>query len=429
MISIDSRTIKKGEIFIAIKGKNFDGHDFVKTAFRKGARRAIVSRRVKLPAKCEGRLRVARDTVRELGEIAKSHRMRFKIPVVAITGSSGKTTAKDMAHAILSARYKVLKNEASKNNLIGLPLTLLKLKRKHQIAVLEMGMNRPGEIARLAEIAAPCIGAITNIGHSHLEGVGTLRDVFAAKAELLRGLSRKDTAILNKDDAYLSDIRGMKCAKVYFGMEKKCSFRAENVSRKSNKWFFSLGKERFELPLLGKHNIYNALTAIAIARQFSIDFPAIRKRLRQFNQTAPMRLEFKTVRGISILDDSYNSNPSSMRCAIEALCGYDTGGKRIIVSGDMLELGAEEKAMHESAGRSIAKAPIDVLITLGKISRFTNRAARWEGMRSLYHAKSHKDAADFLTKVTRPGDAVLVKGSRAMEMEKVIKCYTTCFTP
>lgn len=420
-ISINSRTIKKGETFIAIKGAAFDGHDFVGEAFKRGASKAIISRGVRVASKYKNRLIKVKDTVEALGEIAKSHRARFKIPVIAITGSNGKTTAKDMAYAVLSAKYRVLKNETSKNNLIGLPLTLLKLRRKHQVAVVEMGMNRRGEIAKLSKIAKPQIGVITNIGPAHLEFLGKLKNVFAAKSELLRGLSAGDTAILNKDDRYLSHIKRLKCRRIYFGIEKDCAFRAKNLAHKGNRWFFSLGRKRFELSPLGKHNIYNALVAIALARQFGVDFTTIGKRLKLFKKAPPMRLEFKNIRGLEILDDSYNSNPLSMERALDTLAGYDTKGRRIIVSGDMAELGKRAKVLHEEIGRKIANTPADFLITLGPLSKFTKNGASKNGMSGLYHAESHDDAADFLKKTAKRGDVVLVKGSRAMQMEKVVK--------
>jgi UDP-N-acetylmuramoyl-tripeptide--D-alanyl-D-alanine ligase len=425
LISIDSRTIKKNGIFVAIKGKRFDGHDFVEKAFRKGARLAIVSRKPKVAPKHKKRLIMVRNTVTTLGNIAASHRARFDIPVIAITGTNGKTTAKDMASHVLSSKYNVLKNETSKNNDIGLPLTLLKLTKKHDVAIVEMGMNHLGEIARLAEIAGPDIGVITNIGPAHLESLGTLKNILIAKSELLKRLRRNGPAILNKDDAYLRAVKGLKCKKIYFGIESVSDFRATNLSYRKNKWSFRLAgtNENFELSLFGKHNIYNALIAIALAGQFGIGFSTIAKRIASYRQASPMRMGFESIRGIGILDDTYNSNPLSMECAIDTLSGYNTRGKRIVVSGDMLELGKKAKTMHEAMGRVLASRPIDVLITHGRLSLFMNKEARKRGMESLYHARLHSDAAGFLRKVARSGDVILVKGSRGMRMEKVIEQF------
>jgi len=421
-ISIDTRTIKKGDTFLAIQGERFDGHCFVKEAFKKGAKLAIVSKIPQLPTAYKSRLICVKNTVKTLGDIARLRRLEFNTPVVAITGSNGKTTAKDLAAHVLGSGYNVLKNETSKNNLIGLPLTLCKLQKKHGVAVLEMGMNHFGEIRKLSEIAKPNIGVVTNIGPSHLEFLGTLRNVYKAKAELFECLTKKDTVVLNADDSYLRNPKNVKAKKVYFGIEKKCFFQAKNLIHEKNRWTFSLGKEKgFELTLLGKHNIYNALIAIAVARQFGIEFSTIKKRIKTFRPSCPMRLQSKRVRGVEILDDSYNSNPLSMECAIDTLAGHVTRGKRIVVTGDMLELGKNAKSMHEEVGGLIARGPFDTLITMGRLSRFTRNRARDRGMQSLYHAASHRGAASLLKKITRPGDIVLVKGSRGMQMEKVIE--------
>ncbi len=423
LISIDSRIIKKGDIFIAIKGRRFDGHDFAEEAFKKGAKFAIVSREPKkLRSNYKKHLIIVKDTVKTLGDIAASHRAKFNIPVIAVTGTNGKTTAKDMVAHVLSSRYNVLKNETSKNNYIGLPLTLLKLERKHDVAVLEMGMSRFGEIDRLSKIAKPRIGVITNIGPAHMEFLGTLKNIFIAKAELLKRLREKGLAILNKDDRYLRSIKNLKCRKIYFGIDRRCNFQATKLLYRGNKWSFEVDeKQNFEFSLFGRHNIYNALIAIAVAREFDIDFSTIAEKIRSYRQNSPMRLGFKNIRGIGILDDSYNSNPLSMECAIDTLARYVTRGKKIVVSGDMLELGKKAKTMHEAIGRMLASSPIDVLITHGRLSVFMNKEAKRKGMGELYHAPSHSDAAGFLRKIARPNDVVLVKGSRAMAMDKIIE--------
>ena len=421
-ISIDTRTMKKGGVFLAIKGARFDGHDFIGEAFKKGARAAIVRKVPKRAFKGGGSFIKVKDTIRAMGDIAKLHRLKFNIPVICVTGSNGKTTAKDMIAHILSSRYNVLKNGTSKNNLIGLPLTLFGLNKKHDVAVLEMGMNRLGEIDRLSDIANPTIGVIANIGPSHLKFLGKLRNVFIAKKELLKHLQKGNTAILNVDDLYLRNIKKLKAKKVHFGIEGSCKFRARDLRYSKNTWSFSLGsRERFRLPLPGRHNIYNALIAIAVARQFGINFSTIAKRLKSFKASCPMRLEFKNVRGVKILDDSYNSNPLSMECAVDTLSRYDAEGGKIIVSGDMLELGEKARTMHEGIGKMIARSHIDALITMGKLSRFMRKKAKEEGMEGLYQADSHHEAARLLRKIAKPGDVILVKGSRAMNMEKVIE--------
>ena len=422
-ISINTRTIKRGDIFIAIKGNKFDGHDFTEQAFKKGASAAIVSKKLRLPHKYQTRTMRVKDTLWALGEIARAHRLKFNIPVLAITGSNGKTTAKEITAHVLSQKFNVLKNETSKNNLIGLPLTLLKLRKKHDIVVLELGMNKRGEIDRLSEIAKPCVGVITNIGASHLEFLKTLKNIFIAKKELLKHLGENDAVMLNADDKHLRGIKKLKCKKIYFGIEKKCSFQAKNISHKNGKWSFSLGAEVFEPALFGKHNIYNALIAIAAARYFGINYSKIAGKIKSFRQNCPMRMELKKVRGVNVLDDSYNSNPLSMERAIDTLTEYDTNGKRIIVSGDMLELGNGAKILHEKIGGLIAARPIGALITFGKLSEFVAARAGCNGMKDIYRAKSHRHAASLLKAIAQPEDVVLVKGSRAMQMEKIIEAF------
>jgi len=422
LLSIDTRAMKKGEVFVAIKGKNFDGHDFVKDAFRKGAKAAVVSGTPDISAADKNRLIRVKDTVKALGDIAAAYRSGFNIPVVAVTGSNGKTTVKDMIAHVLSSRYSVLKNDTSKNNLIGLPLTLFNLKKGHEVAVLEMGMNRLGEIGRLGRIAKSHIGVITNIGPSHLQFLGTLKNIFAAKTEFLKELGPGDAVVLNRDDAFLRNIKNIKCKKIYFGIEKKCHFQAKKLLYNGKHWSFSVnGKGKFALPLLGRHNVYNALAAIAVGRQFNIDFAAISKKISSYKHVSRMRLELKNVRGVEILDDSYNSNPLSMKCAINTLLEYKTGGKRIVIAGDMLELGKKARKMHEAIGDRIAASPIDVLITMGGLCRAAGKKAKKNSMKNIYHAKSHRDAADLLRQTARPGDVVLIKGSRGMEMEKIIE--------
>jgi len=421
LVSIDTRTIKKGGIFIAIEGRRFNGHDFVEEAFKRGASAAVVSKITQKFLPYTHRLTRVNNTLSALGAIARHHRKRFNIPVIAITGSNGKTTAKDTVSHVLSEEYRVLRNDTSKNNLIGLPLTLLRLNKSHKIAVLEMGMSASGEIEKLCRIAMPQIGVITNIGPSHLEFLGSLKNIFAAKSELLRMLPKGSTVYLNKDDRYLSKIKPAKYKRVFFGIDNTCAFQAEELAYKDNKWHFSVEGHAFKLAAPGRHNIYNALISIAIARRFGLKFSAIEKRINSYRQNSSMRLEFRNIRGVKILNDAYNSNPLSMKCAVDTLTRYTGCGKKIVVSGDMLELGDKAKAMHESVGRLIALSGVDTLITLGSLSRHVGLAARKKGLKEVYHARSHKDAAGFLKKITRPDDMVLVKGSRSMQMERVIE--------
>lgn len=426
--SIDSRTVREGDIFIAIKGGHFDGHDFMNSAFKKGAAGAIVSEDTgKRKARGAGRkvIVLVKDTVKALCQIARGHRMKFRdLKVVAVTGSNGKTTTKELIAKALSPRFNVLKNEASFNNFIGLPLTLLRLTPKHTACVLEMGMNHPGEIGALAEIARPQTGVITNIGPSHLEFLKTLKNIFIAKSELLENLSGRRAAILNKDDEFLKNIKPKNpCRKVFFGIDSECDFQAGAVEYRLGAWNFRLRDYVFRIPLLGAHNVYNALAAIAAASALGADLGSIREALKNFKLKCPGRMSSMNVNGLSIIDDTYNSNPLSMRYAVNTLSECKAKGRRILVTGDMLELGGAAKAFHADIGKLVAQSRIDVLITMGALSKFAARSALTYGMpkRCVFEAGSHNDAASFLKRISGPGDVVLIKGSRNMAMEKIIK--------
>ena len=428
--STDSRAIKNGEFFIALKGANFDGNEFVGDVLKRGAIGAIVTREQEHKStraqehKSTGAGKIiiqVRDTTKALQDIAAHHRKQFNIPVVCITGSNGKTTVKDMARHLLSTHFNVLSNEGTKNNHIGVPQTLLKLNLKHQICVLELGTNHKGEIALLAGIARPTVAVFTNIGPSHLEFLGSLKGVFEAKKEMLQDLDREHgLVILNGDDEFLSKIKGKNI--VRYGFDKSNDLAAEVRSSGSGKIHFTVNNEMgFELNLLGNHNVNNALAAIAIALNFGLSYRMIRKAFLAYKPTH-MRLEPDRIRGIDILNDSYNSNPGSMMRALEAVKLYPAKSKWI-VSGDMLELGRESKYFHKMIGECIAKSGFEGLVTFGELSKQTLSQAKAKGMREdrLWHCSTHDEIAGLLKKVVRKGDVVLIKGSRSMRMEKVLE--------
>ena len=420
-ISIDSRTAKRGNLFIAIKGKRYDGHSFIEEAIKKGIAAVILERKgvkssLKVPSV------IVSDPLKALGDVAQYHRRKFNIPVIGITGSNGKTTVKELVAYILSAKYNTLKNSGTENNLIGLPLTLLKLKKKHEVAVLEMGANHVGEIKRLSYILGPTIGLITNIGPSHLEYFKDLKTVLKAKSEILSNISRHGSIVLNRDDKFLEQLP-RKFNTITFGIRKKSDFQATNITQIDQKLQFDLnGKIRFKLNLAGRHNIYNALASIAVAQHLKVKIETIRKTLAEF-KPLPMRMNLDRIKGINIIDDTYNSNPLSTECAIQFLSNFKTRGKKILVAGDMLELGNRAKYFHRRIGKLTADSLINNLITVGELSSETHSSARKFGMRkeSIWRCASPDKAAHILNKITRPGDVVLVKGSRAMGMEKIIK--------
>ncbi len=430
-ISIDSRNIKKGELFVAIKGDRFDGHDFVAEAIRKGAWGALVER-----AALESRydklcglknIVPVEDTLFALQEMSHIHRKKHSIPVVGITGSNGKTTTKEMLAAILKLRGPVLKNEGNLNNHIGVPLTLLKLDARHRAAAVEMGMSASGEIDMLSRLASPDVGVITNIGPAHLEFLGTMDMVAEAKAELLANLKPEGTAVLNADDPYFETLKKKFSGRVLsFGIDKKADVSAGNIEQGKDYTDFRLriGESGVNVRLrtMGRHNIYNALAAAAAATAVGMLIDAVKDGLEEFAPVA-MRSEIKIIKGRTVLADYYNANPGSMKAALETLITLRTGARSVAVLGDMLELGQAGTEEHREIGRAAARLGVDVIITVGVLSKHIIEGAFEAGMptSNLFAAGSHAEAADLLEKQSRNGDAVLIKGSRGVKMEKILE--------
>ena len=430
-ISTDSRTVRRGDLFIALNGPNFNGDKFVAAAFSKGAIGAVMAcagkrgaeRSASRPSSQRKIVIKVMDTTDSFQRIAAAHRNKFKIPVIGITGSNGKTTMKDLAAAILSCKYNVLKNEGTDNNHIGVPKTLLKLNKDHEICVLELGTNHPGEVKKLCDIASPDTAVITNIGPSHIEFFNDLEGVYRAKIEILASAKRrKGSIIINGDDRYLKRIRPDSGRMIKFGFEDMNDYKASIIGLDRDKVSFSVNSNWiFVSRLLGIHNIYNALGAIAIGRSFGVQYPAIKGALASFRPTS-MRLDMKKICGIDIINDAYNSNPQSMSAALEVLEGYPALS-RWVVSGDMFELGDKAEYFHRMIGVLIAKSGADGLLTIGKLSRYTSAEAYASGMQknTLWHCPDHAAASRILGKVAKKGDLILIKGSRGMRMEKVLE--------
>jgi UDP-N-acetylmuramoyl-tripeptide--D-alanyl-D-alanine ligase len=421
-ISTDSRTIKRRGLFIALKGENFDGTRFVEDAFRRGAAAAIASSSLRCLECYERPIVVVSDTTRALQDLARHNRLRFRTPVICITGSNGKTTTKEMTAKLLGVRYNVLKNEGNKNNQIGIPQTLLKLGAGHGMCVLEFGARHPGDITTLSDIAAPDAAVVTNIGPSHLETFGSLRGVYRTKMEIVSSLKRGAPLFLNGDDGFLAGVKGGKFKVVRFGLGESNDFRATSVVTEKDRIHFALnGGMDFELRLLGTHNVYNALAAIAVASYFGMDLKTIRRSLSAYRPSG-MRLNLKRIGGFYIIDDSYNSNPLSMASALDTLKAYPARA-RWIVSGDMLELGRRQEFFHRMIGSLAAKMNVEGLFTLGRLSRHTHAEAIKRGLpRSrVRHCSCHDEIVSLIRSSARDGDVVLVKGSRGMAMETVIR--------
>jgi len=426
-VSIDTRTLKKGGIFLAIKGDRFDGHNFISDAVQRGAGCVIASRFSFLSKSKKTALIKVVDTKKALGGIAACHRSKFDLPLIAVTGSNGKTTVKEMIAWVLSERFCVLKNEGTKNNQIGLPMALLNLNSAHRSAVLEIGTNHFGEVEYLARICRPNIGIITNIGPSHLEHFGSLKGVFREKYALVENLSDPRLVILNRDDAFLkSTLLGKRKQPftVGFGFDSHSDFQASAVKYTGRGLEFIVnGKEKFFLNTHGRHNIYNVLAAVAVGRILGMPYRDIITRLACFNFPQG-RLCLVAYNKVHFLDDSYNSNPLSLKEALRALADLPVRGRKIFVMGDMRELGEHEKDFHYQAARE-ALAICDTFITVGELSGAAAGAARSSLGRAkdIFCCRNAQEARKVLFKKVRPDsrDIVLVKGSRAMHMEEIFK--------
>jgi UDP-N-acetylmuramoyl-tripeptide--D-alanyl-D-alanine ligase len=432
-LSIDSRTIKSGELFIALKGDRFDGHDFVPDVVRRGAWGALVERAALENgfASLGGLKNVlpVENTLSALQEMSQRHRRKFPIPIVGITGSNGKTTTKEMLAGILKQRGPVLKNEGNLNNHIGVPLTLMKLNKSHRSAAVEMGMSAPGEIDLLARLVQPTVGVITNIGPAHLEFFGTVDKVAEAKGELLGNLASDAAAVLNADDPFFGALGNKFSGRVLtFGIRNRADVSASKIRQDADRADFTLaagdGSADIRLRAPGTHNIYNALAAAAAALAVGMPLEAVREGLNDFAPVA-MRSEIKEVRGRTVLADYYNANPASMEAALATLASLAAGRKSFAVLGDMLELGDAGTEAHRAVGATAARAGVHSVITVGVLAKHIGEGAIEAGMpkERVLEAPTHAEAAELLKKLSRPGDVVLIKGSRGMKMEKILEGF------
>jgi len=422
-VSTDSRKINPGDMFIALAGENFDGHDFIDKAIEKGAVLAVTQR---LPKRCKIPYILVEDTLKALQDIAAYYRSKFNIPVVAITGSSGKTTTKDMVASVLSQKYNVLKTEGNFNNAIGLPLTLLKLQYSHQIAVLEMGMSSLGEISLLSNIARPGIGVISNVGLTHIEKLGSRENILRAKLEIFSYFNSDNTAVINGDNDMLQDFCSHKFRVIKYGLKEGNDLFAYGIEEKGEAGIkFSVDldgiQSDFRVLLPGIHNVYNALSAIAVARLFGMEAEEIQKGLDSFKPSG-MRMEIINLgSGVRLINDVYNANPESMKAAIDVLRTMKSEGRGICILGDMLELGDLSSEEHCRTGMYAASSGADVIIAVGEFSDDVKRGAMASGMNcSVYVFSDIKAAAASLDNIIKPGDTVLVKGSRGMKMEYIV---------
>lgn len=427
-VSIDSRSLKNNDLFIALCGDNFDGHDYIFKVIEKQARAVICD----AAWACENLKDInnanvpiisVENTVAALSSLAKTHRKKFSIPVIAVTGSNGKTTTKNMIAAILQAKYKVLKNKASFNNHIGVPLTLLDLDITHQVAVIEIGMNHKGEIRNLASIAMPDMAVITNAATAHIEFFNAIDDIIEAKCELLESLAPGSVAVVNADCKLLYlRARDFDVDIVDFGIKSSCAYQASNVISHSDAVSFTVNqKYTFKMHLLGEHNVYNALAAIAIACHLKVDYSLIRTQMLEF-KPVPLRMQTLEYKAVVIIADCYNANLDSTTAAINTLESIKDKKRKIFVFGDMLELGTQSDQAHRQIGELIAHSSIGKLITVGQNAGNAAKTAHECGMndQDIYRCKTNEDAAQVLEELINQDDVVLLKGSRAMRLEQIV---------
>jgi UDP-N-acetylmuramoyl-tripeptide--D-alanyl-D-alanine ligase/murE/murF fusion protein len=352
--------------------------------------------------------------------------MRFDLPVVAITGSNGKTTTKDLTAAVLSARGPVQKTQANFNNEIGLPMTLLGIEEKHTAAVVEIGMRGLHQIEALAPLAAPTVGIVPNVGETHMELLGSLENIAKAKAELVEAIPAGGTVILNNDNPYVAGMKdkAQKGVKVItFGIEQPADVKAEAIRTENGQTIFMVeyGNERHEyiLPMVGRHNVENALAAISAGFALGMKAEKIREGLLNLEATK-MRFECQEVGPWHVVNDAYNASPMSMKAAIETLSELVKEGRKIAVMGDMLELGEVEEEAHRQVGRELSQHGFAAVVTRGKLGALIAEGAKETGIAEAYTCESHEEAAARLKEILQPGDTVLFKGSRGMAMEKII---------
>ena len=423
-VSTDSRKITANMLFVALKGENFNGESFARDAVKNGASAVLVSKTAKrIP---EGVVLKVDDTLTAYRQIAGAWRNRFDIPVIAVTGSNGKTTTKDLTAAALNSLGHVQKTSGNFNNEIGVPMTLLGLKEKHKAAVVEIGMRGIGQIESLAQIVKPTIGIVTNVSEAHIELLGSIEKIAQAKGELVEAIQPGGTIILNADNRHTAEMKslakdGVKV--ITYGLENPADLMAKNIliGSVSTEFILSFGgrEHDFEIPIIGRHNVSNALAAIAVGLTLGLSLEDIQRGISTLT-TTKMRFEVIRRDGLTIVNDAYNASPASMRVAIRTSAEvYD--GRKIAVLGDMMELGDISEKVHREIGEELVENKFDVLITLGELGKFIAAGARDAGLKDVYTFDTHEDVAKKILELVHTGDTILFKASHVMHMEKIIE--------
>jgi UDP-N-acetylmuramoyl-tripeptide--D-alanyl-D-alanine ligase len=428
-VSTDTRALRPGDLFIALAGDQSNGHAYVRHALEMGAGGIVVSDEAAVPAACRAAAIHVDDTLWALGDLAAYYRNKFDVKVVGVTGSVGKTTTKEMLASILALKWSVLKNELNFNNEIGVPATLFNLDRGHEVAVIEMAMRGFGEIRRLAQIARPSVGVITNVGISHIERLGSQGAIANAKSELLSELPPDGLAVLNMEDGYYPILKDRFAGRtISFGSCKGADVMGARIKvGKDGRYTFVImiegGAIEVRLPSIGYHNVYNALSAAAAAVGMGVDLYTIRDGLQSFSQPA-MRMELmEAASGCAVLNDSYNANPASMLAALKTLHSLAGYSRKIAVLGDMLELGDYASKAHRDIGHAVVANGVDMLVAVGDLGQEIAAGARDAGLADAairIYADSLEAALSLKGQVA-DGDVLLVKGSRGMRMEEIVR--------
>jgi UDP-N-acetylmuramoyl-tripeptide--D-alanyl-D-alanine ligase len=423
-ISTDSRTIKPGELFVALRGENFDAHDFLGQVVERGAAGAIVSQNAPSNLPAQFAILRATDTLDAYQTLAANYRKSLPLKVLGITGSNGKTSTKDFAASILGRAFRVTKTEGNFNNHVGLPRTILEANRPDEVAVWELGMNHPGEIAALARIASADAGIITNIGIAHIEFMDSREAIAREKGALAESIHPNGFVILNADDEFSASIAKRTSARVIFAGINAGTVRAIDVDQSASGSEFTIVEEahrtRAQLPVPGLHMVQNAMLAVAAGRAFGVSLEDCAAGLASAPLTKA-RLQMREINGVQFIDDSYNANPDSMKAALRTLIELESDGKRIAVLGKMFELGAESERGHREVGETAATLGVDHLIAIEDDT--IARAARDAGLENTAIVSDTNEAADLLCEIAEPGDLVLVKGSRSARTERVMEAF------
>ena len=422
--SKNTKEIKDGDVYIGFKGERFDGGKFYEDALKNGAKGAIINKIDGLEIKrLENKFVIqVDDTVEAVGQIAKLKREKYNIPVIAITGSVGKTSTKDIIYSVVSQKYNALKTQGNMNNHIGMPMTILGL-RDHEALVVEMGMNHFGELSKLTAIAKPTIAVITNVGTAHIGNLGSRENILKAKLEILEGLQQGGTAVINNDNDLLHKwyLENNQYQVVTYGINNDSLNMAENIeyNETGSKFVLKPDDEQIDVPVGGEAFVYNSLAAISVGKLLNIPLAEIKEGIKKF-ELSKMRLDIqKTEQGYIIINDCYNANYDSMKSAIEYLKNIE-GKRKIAVLGDMLELGEYSKELHEKVGLEVAKNKIDILITVGKEAENIARIAKDNGIEHVYTFDNNKDATEKLKKIIAVDDVALIKASNSMNFKEIV---------